>query len=104
MLFIKNGNKYTWEMEFKVFDKSYNQNSSKNIPVTLTPNKVMGFAIAYCDDDSGVRDNMIGTVAEHFDYGGRYPFFRFTNEFDTLALNNAVADSQCDSILHPNFK
>ncbi|OIP84845.1 MAG: hypothetical protein AUK44_01200 [Porphyromonadaceae bacterium CG2_30_38_12] len=86
----KNGNKYTWEMEIKIFDKSYNQNTIDNIPVKLTPNKVMGFAIAYCDDDSGVRDNMIGTVPVHFDYGGKYPFFKFTNEFETLTLNDSV--------------
>jgi len=90
MKISKNGNKYSWELEFKIFDKNYNQNISTNIPVTLTPNKVMGFAIAYCDDDSGVRDNMIGTVANHNDYSGKYPFFQFTNEYETLTLNDSV--------------
>lgn len=90
MKISKNGNKYTWEMEFKIFDINYNQNSSANTPVALTPNKVMGFAIAYCDDDSWVRDNMIGTVANHNDYTGPYPFYRFTNEFETLTLNDSV--------------
>lgn len=87
---VKDGNKYTWELEFKIFNKNYNQNSSSNVPVTLTANKVMGFAIAYCDDDSGVRDNMIGTIPNHNDYGGPYPFYRFTNEFGTLTLNDSV--------------
>ena len=86
----KNGNKYTWELEFKIFDKSYNQNSGTNTPVTLTANKVMGFAIAYCDDDNGKRENMIGTVPNHNDYSGKYPFYRFTNEFGTLTLNDSV--------------
>ena len=86
----KNGNKYTWELEFKIFNKNYNQNSSLNTPVTLTANKVMGFAIAYCDDDSGVRDRMIGTIPNHNDYSGPYPFYRFTNEFGTLTLNDSV--------------
>ena len=92
----KNGNKYTWELEFKIFDKNYNQNSSLNTPVTLTPNKVMGFAIAYCDDDSGARDNMIGTIPNHNDYGGPYPFYRFTNELGTLTLNDSVLSSSTD--------
>lgn len=87
---VKDGNKYTWELEFKIFDKNYNQNSSSNTPVTLTANKVMGFAIAYCDDDSGVRDNMIGTIPNHNDYSGTYPFYRFTNDFGTLTLNDSV--------------
>jgi hypothetical protein len=86
----KNGNKYTWELEFKIFDKTYNQNNKTNIPVNLTPKKVMGFAIAYCDDDSGKRDNMIGTIPNHNDYSGKYPFYRFTNEFGTLTLNDSV--------------
>jgi hypothetical protein len=86
----KDGNKYIWELEFKVFDKNYVQNSSSNTPVILTANKVMGFAIAYCDDDSGKRDNMIGTVPNHNDYSGKYPFYRFTNDFGTLTLNDAV--------------
>lgn len=90
---VKNGNKYTWELEFKIYDKSYNQNSLTNTPVTLTANKVMGFAIAYCDDDSGKRDNMIGTVPNHNDYSGKYPFYRFTNEFGTLTLNDSVITS-----------
>ena len=89
----KSGNKYTWELEFKIYDKSYNQNSLTNTPVTLTANKVMGFAIAYCDDDSGRRDNMIGTVPNHNDYSGNYPFYRFTNEFGTLTLNDSVLTS-----------
>lgn len=87
---VKNGNKYTWELEFKIFDNNYNQNSSNNIPVTLTANKIMGFAIAYCDDDSGVRDNMIGTIPNHYDYGGTYPFYRFTNDFGELTLNDSI--------------
>lgn len=86
----KNGNKYTWELEFKIYDKNYNQNSLTNTPVTLTANKVMGFAIAYCDDDNGKRENMIGTVPNHNDYSGKYPFYRFTNEFGTLTLNDSV--------------
>ncbi|OIP84513.1 MAG: hypothetical protein AUK44_02305 [Porphyromonadaceae bacterium CG2_30_38_12] len=87
---IKNGNKYTWELEFKIFNKQYNENITNNIPVILLPNKVMGFAIAYCDDDSGVRDNMVGTIPNHNDYSGAYPFYRFTNEFGTLNLNDSV--------------
>jgi hypothetical protein len=90
---VKDGNKYTWELEFKIFDKNYNQHSNNNIPVVLTPNKVMGFAIAYCDNDTGVRDNMIGSIPNHNDYGGQYPFYRFTNDFGTLTLNDSVLSS-----------
>jgi hypothetical protein len=86
----KNGNKYTWEMEFKIFDNNYNQTSTTNTPVLLTANKVMGFAIAYCDDDNGKRENMVGTIPNHNDYSGKYPFYRFTNEFGTITLNDTI--------------
>ncbi len=99
----KEGNKYTWELEFKVFDKHYDQNSVNNTPVTLTPGKVMGFAIAYCDDDSGVRDNMVGTIPNHNDYNGPYPFYRFTNELGSLTLNDSVLLSNTAKIESENF-
>jgi len=86
----KSGSKYTWELEFKIFDKNYSTSSTVNSPVTLTANKVMGFAIAYCDDDNGRRENMIGTIPNHNDYSGKYPFYRFTNEFGTLTLIDSV--------------
>ncbi len=89
----KDGNKYTWELEFKIFSNDYVQNSNSNTPVTLTANKILGFAIAYCDDDNGKRENMIGTVANHNDYSGKYPFYRFTNEFETLTLKDSVLTS-----------
>jgi hypothetical protein len=98
----KDGNKYTWELEFKVFDKNYVQNSNSNTPVVLTANKVMGFAIAYCDDDSGKRDNMIGTVPNHNDYSGKYPFYRFTNDFGTLTLNDSVLKPTAVASLNEN--
>jgi hypothetical protein len=83
----KDGHKYTWELGFKIFDKSYDENSSSNVPVTLTPKKVIGFAIAYCDDDDGSRDHMIGTIPNHNDYSGPYPCYRFTNDFGALTLD-----------------
>jgi hypothetical protein len=86
----KAGNLYTWEMEFKIFNKSYNQNSTSNAPVTLTANKVIGFAVAYCDNDNGQRDNMIGDIPNHNDYSGPYPFYRYTNEYGTLTLSDST--------------
>jgi len=41
---------YTWEVEMKVFDRTYNQNIyAANTPVKLSEGKRMGFAVAYCD-------------------------------------------------------
>jgi len=53
---------YDWEFEIKVFDKSFVYGGD-NTPVTLTNNKVMGWSLAYNDNDGGTtRQNMIGSV------------------------------------------
>lgn len=52
---------YTWELSIKIYDKNY-VNDQVSMPVTLTNDKVMGFSLAYCDDDGGgVRENFIGS-------------------------------------------
>lgn len=52
---------YTWELAVKIYDDTY-VNDQVSVPVTLTNNKVMGFSLAYCDDDgSGVREDFIGS-------------------------------------------
>jgi hypothetical protein len=67
---------YVWEIEMKVFDKTYPYNTQPNpdpnTPVTLTEGKKMGFAAAYCDNDNnahssnqtqiGNRDHFIGSM------------------------------------------
>ena len=57
----KKGNKYTWESAIKLFDDSFNA-KAKNTPVKLSENKIVGFAIAYCDNDSSTqRESFIGS-------------------------------------------
>lgn len=59
----KNGNVYTWEIELKVFDDKYDENSTNNKPVTLTKDKELGFGVSYNDNDNKMtRDNFIGSM------------------------------------------
>jgi hypothetical protein len=52
---------YIWEAAIKVFDDTYVYGAN-NIPDTLTEGKLMGFSIAYNDNDGGSsRVNMIGS-------------------------------------------
>jgi uncharacterized protein (DUF362 family) len=55
---------YTWEVEMKVFDKTYDEdNHGANIPVKLYAGKEMGFAVAYCDaDETNSRERFIGST------------------------------------------
>lgn len=52
----------TWELAVKVFDDSF-VDGTKNKPVSLKPEKKIGFALAYCDNDKSTeRENFIGSV------------------------------------------
>jgi hypothetical protein len=60
---IATGNTSIWEVKILVFDDSYNDDN-KNSTVELKPNKRIGFALAYCDNDnSNERENFIGSIA-----------------------------------------
>ncbi|WP_081670947.1 sugar-binding protein [Sporocytophaga myxococcoides] len=57
----QSGTKYTWEVSVKVFGDNfvYGQN---NTPLTLNEGKIMGFNLAYCDNDKAqTRENFIGS-------------------------------------------
>ncbi|MCL2772276.1 MAG: CBM9 family sugar-binding protein [Oscillospiraceae bacterium] len=59
----KDGDTYMWEVEMKVFDKTYDENSTNNVPVKLYDGKKMGFAVAYCDaNETNSREYFIGSV------------------------------------------
>jgi hypothetical protein len=59
----KNKNKYTWELAITIYDDTYKEKAKTNKIVSLTEGKKMGFAIAYCDNDtSKTRENFIGSV------------------------------------------
>jgi hypothetical protein len=52
---------FIWEAAIKVFDDTYTYGGN-NIPVSLTEGKLMGFSVAYNDNDGGnLRQSMIGS-------------------------------------------
>lgn len=60
---IDEGGLSTWEIGLKVFQEDYDENSVTNAPVTLSGGKIMGFMIAYCDNDGNFnRENFIGSI------------------------------------------
>ncbi|MEM5564498.1 sugar-binding protein [Psychroserpens sp. AS72] len=60
---ITNGNTSTWEIKISLFDDTYIDDEA-NSTVKLQPNKRIGFALAYCDNDqSNERENFIGSIA-----------------------------------------
>ncbi len=56
------GDKVVWEVAIDLYDDSYDDNASTNAPLLLTPGKVLGLMVAYCDNDgSELRENFIGS-------------------------------------------
>ena len=56
------GNTSIWELKILIFDESYSDNG-ENRPITLEAGKEIGFALAYCDNDtSDNRENFIGSI------------------------------------------
>lgn len=56
------GNISLWEMKIKLFDDTF-IDGQQNKPKTLKANKKIGFAMAYCDNDSSKeRENFIGSI------------------------------------------
>jgi hypothetical protein len=60
----KEGNKFIYEFSMAVYDDTYNHSSTEDSRVELTPDKLMGMSLAYCDNDTPgtERDNFFGSV------------------------------------------
>ncbi|MDP2636296.1 MULTISPECIES: CBM9 family sugar-binding protein [unclassified Pseudoalteromonas] len=51
----------TWEVAIKLYPNDY-QEGTQNTPLKLTPKQVVGFMLAYCDNDgSKVREHFMGS-------------------------------------------
>ncbi|WP_176829790.1 sugar-binding protein [Tenacibaculum sp. MAR_2009_124] len=60
------GSKYLWEMAIKLYDSTFDENSKYNIPVKIFNNKLIGFSIAYGDNDgNNRRENFMGSKKYH---------------------------------------
>lgn len=58
----QHGNKVIWEVALDVYNDSYVDDSDDNVPVTLSAGKILGFMLAYCDNDgSELRENFVGS-------------------------------------------
>lgn len=56
-------NTYLWEVAIKNYSAAFNLSNPEASRVYLTPNKLMGLSVAYCDnDESNGRENFIGSM------------------------------------------
>ncbi|MBV7268602.1 CBM9 family sugar-binding protein [Winogradskyella sp. WHY3] len=79
------GNTTIWEVKISLYDDSYKENEENKI-VKLQKGKIIGFALAYCDNDTSEhRENFIGSVKVEGDDKNRG--WIDANIFGTLKLN-----------------
>lgn len=53
-----------WEVSIAIYSDEYRDDASDNQPVPLEAGKIMGFMLAYCDNDgSDIRENFMGSTA-----------------------------------------
>ncbi|HET6556986.1 MAG TPA: sugar-binding protein [Prolixibacteraceae bacterium] len=56
-------NTYLWEVAIKNYSAAFNISNPEASRVYLTPNKLMGLTVAYCDNDqTNARENFIGSM------------------------------------------
>jgi len=54
---------YLWEFAFRIYDETYDHAHPENSRVALVDGKLMGLAVAYCDnDETQTRENFIGSM------------------------------------------
>jgi len=83
----RNGNTTIWEAKISVFNDTY-VDDEINTPVKLNLNKKIGFALAYCDNDtSDQRENFIGSIFVSGDDKDRG--WKDASIFGTLMLINS---------------
>lgn len=59
----ENGDVSTWEIAIKIYGEDFNDARTDNMPLTLEAGKVMGFMVAYCDNDGTYdRQNFVGSI------------------------------------------
>lgn len=55
-------NKIIWEVAIDIYSDKYRDGGDNNVPMPLFAGKVLGFMLAYCDNDGSVlRENFIGS-------------------------------------------
>ncbi len=62
----KEGNRYFWEMAISIYNDQFDESSTTNTPEVLTDQKMIGFSLAYGDNDgNNSRENFMGSKASH---------------------------------------
>lgn len=99
----KDGNRYYYEFSLKVFNDTYptqqkNGTTASDIEksrVVLAPEKIIGFTMAYCDNDAndGKRDHFFGSV----------PGKEYTGNFGYNGTQNSISTENGQKIFNTHW-
>jgi hypothetical protein len=94
------GNRYLWEMAIKIYDQDYNNANPEASRLQLYNEKLMGFTIAYCDNDEAIfRENFIGSVyVPQANYNDSYKNADFFGTMLLKADNTGIGLKESDPI------
>ncbi len=85
-------NTYIWEAAFDVYTDAFVYGNPNNPKATLTEGKMMGFAMAYCDNDGGAtRQNFIGSEFIDRPMGQRNIAYQNASVFGKVTLVEDIA-------------
>lgn len=82
-------NTYLWEVAIKNYSAAFNISNPEASRVYLTPNKLMGLSVAYCDNDETLkRENFIGSMT--LSAATHNESYRNANYFGPLLLKSVT--------------
>lgn len=98
------GNVYTWEAAFDIYTDKFVFGATTNPKAVLAEGKVMGFALAYCDNDGGTtRQSFIGSEVvagtdknqayKNASYFGKLTLVNTTTQTNNTFTNVLVANN-----------
>ena len=83
-----------WEAKIYVYDDSFTLDNKQHQPVALTNNKVLGFMLAYCDNDGAPqREHFYGSTAITPVNGDKNLGYKDASVFSRLTLLPPKSDS-----------
>lgn len=96
------GTTYFWEVKMRIYNDQYDQNNLNANRVTLTPNKVLGFSMAYNDSDNqNTREHMYGSQV--INAADKNISYKTADAFGTLTLENSPLSVEDESENNQTF-
>jgi hypothetical protein len=108
-------NKVVYEFSLNLYNDKYDNNNPEDYRVDLIPNKIIGFSMAYCENDDQnenpvERDNFFGSVKvpesaynSHWENADWFGTIKLVDELGVLAIDNRDENIAEQYVLNQNY-